>query len=56
MAEYPDKKRSASELLEMAAELAPYFNDMIAGDVGVSVVRNDKYIAYVPAAALNFQK
>ena len=49
------KNRSASELLEMAAELAPYFNDMIAGDVGVSVICNGKYIAYVPAAALDLK-
>ena len=26
MAEYPEKNRSAAELLEMVAELAPYFN------------------------------
>ncbi len=55
MAEYPDKKRSASELLEMVAELAPYFNDMIAGDIGVSVIRDGKYIAYVPAGSLDLK-
>jgi hypothetical protein len=52
MAEYPDKQRSAAEYLEMVAELAPYFNDMIAGDVGVSVLRDGKYIACVPPESL----
>jgi len=56
MAEYPDKHRSASEYLEMVAELAPYFNDMIAGDVGVSVDRDGKYIAYSPADSLDLKK
>jgi hypothetical protein len=56
MAEYPDKHRSAAEYLEMVAELAPYFNDMIAGDVGVSVDRDGKYIAYAPADSLNLKK
>ena len=35
MAEYPQRNRSASEYLEMMAELVPFFNDLIAGDVGV---------------------
>ena len=52
MADYPDKNRTGSEYLEMAAELAPYFNDMIAGDIGVSVIRDGKYIACVPPAAM----
>ncbi len=55
MAEYPEKNRSASEYLEMLAELVPYFNDIIAGDIGVSVIRDGKYIAYYPAAALDLK-
>lgn len=55
MAEYPDKHRPAAEYLEMVAELAPYFNDIIAGDIGVSVVRDGKYIAYYPAAGLDLK-
>ncbi len=54
MAEYPQRNRTASEYLEMMAELVPYFNDLIAGDVSVSVVRDGKYIAYCPADTLNF--
>lgn len=45
--------RTGEEILRMFAELAPYFNDMIAGDVGVSVIFDGKYIAYVPAASLD---
>jgi len=56
MAEYPNKHRSAAEYLEMVAELAPYFNDMIAGDVGVSVDLGGKYIAYSPADSLDLKK
>ncbi len=52
MAEYPQRNRSASEYLEMFAELAPYFNDLIAGDVSVGVVRDGKYIAYAPADSM----
>ena len=53
-AEYPQRNRTASEYLEMMAELVPYFNDLISGDVSVSVVRDGKYIAYCPADTLNF--
>lgn len=54
MAEYPQRNRSASEYLEMMAELVPYFNDLIAGDISVSVIRDGKYIAYVPADSMDF--
>ena len=56
MAEYPEKHRSAAEYLEMLAELAPYFNDIIAGDLGISVDRDGHYIAYAPAESLDFKK
>jgi predicted nucleic acid-binding Zn-ribbon protein len=46
-------KRTAAEILEMFAELAPYLNDIIAGDVGTSVIRDGKYIAYTPANSLD---
>ena len=55
MAEYPDNHRTAAEYLQMVAELVPYFNDMIAGDIGVSVVLDGKYIAYYPTAALDLK-
>ena len=55
MGEYPVKNRSASEYLEMLAELVPFFNDIIAGDIGVSVIRDGKYIAYYPAESLDLK-
>ena len=54
MAEYPQRNRMAADYLEMMAELVPYFNDLIAGDVSVSVIRDGKYIAYCPADTLDF--
>lgn len=46
--------RSAAEILGMFAEIAPYLNDAVAGDIGVSVIKDGVYIAYVPAESLNF--
>lgn len=46
-------RRTAAEILDMFAEIAPYLNDAVAGDVGVSVIKNGVYIAYVPAESLN---
>ncbi|HWQ61720.1 MAG TPA: methyl-accepting chemotaxis protein [Negativicutes bacterium] len=46
-------RRSAAEILDMFAEIAPYLNDAVAGDVGVSVIKDGVYIAYVPADSLN---
>ncbi len=56
MAEEPNgtnKQRSAAEILEMFAVVAPYLNDAVAGDVGVSVIKDGAYIAYVPADSLD---
>ena len=44
---------SGSEIIEMFCKLAPYINDIIPGDVGVTVVQNGQYIAYVPANDLD---
>jgi len=55
MAEYPQHNRTASEYLEMMAELVPYFNDLVPGDVSVGVIRDGKYIAYVPADSMDFK-
>ena len=44
---------SGYELLEMFCKVAPYFNDVIAGDVGVTIVRDGNYILYIPATDLN---
>ncbi len=46
-------RRTAAEILDMFAEIAPYLNDAVAGDIGVSVIKDGVYIAYVPAESLN---
>jgi X-X-X-Leu-X-X-Gly heptad repeat protein len=46
-------RRTAAEILDMFAEIAPYLNDAVAGDIGVSVIKDGVYIAYVPAQSLN---
>jgi hypothetical protein len=46
-------RRSAAEILDMFAELAPYINCIVAGDIGTSVVKDGKYIAYASAKTLN---
>lgn len=46
-------RRSAAEILDMFAEVAPFLNDAVAGDIGVSVIKDGVYIAYVPAESLN---
>ncbi len=47
-------RKSAAEILDMFAEIAPYLNNAVAGDIGVSVIKDGVYIAYAPAATLNF--
>ncbi len=51
LAERP--RRTAPEILDMFAELAPYINGIIAGDIGTSVIKDGKYIAYAAARTLN---
>lgn len=46
-------QRSGLELLNMFAELGPFMNDIIAGDVGMSVIADGKYLAYIPANTLD---
>ncbi|MBU2699816.1 putative protein YukE [Sporomusaceae bacterium BoRhaA] len=40
-------------LLSDFAKIAPYFNDVIAEDIGISVIEGKKYIAYMPAKKLD---
>ena len=46
---------SGSEMIEMLCKLAPYMNDIIPGDIGVAVVRDGKYVCYVPADSLDLK-
>lgn len=43
----------AEEILDMFAAVAPYLNHVSFGDVGISVVKDGKYLAYAPAESLN---
>lgn len=43
----------AEEILASFATVAPFFNDIVPGDMGISVIKDGKYIAYVPAQSLN---
>ncbi len=40
-------------LLKAFAEIASYLNDVIAEDIGISVIEGTKYIAYSPARGLD---
>jgi hypothetical protein len=44
---------SGYELLEMFCKVAPYMNDVVAGDIGMTVARDGNYILYIPASDLN---
>ncbi|MDU4962372.1 MAG: methyl-accepting chemotaxis protein [Sporomusaceae bacterium] len=43
------------ELLDMFCKLAPYMNDVVAGDIGISVVKDGLYTAYLPASDLDLK-
>lgn len=44
---------AAQEILAGFAAVAPFLNDIVPGDMGISVIKDAKYIAYVPAQSLN---
>ena len=44
---------TGNEIIDMFCKLAPYMNDIIPGDIGVTVVKDGRYICYVPADSLN---
>lgn len=44
---------TARQILDLFCQLAPYLNDAIPGDIGVTVAIDGKYAAYVPANDLN---
>ena len=46
---------TGSEMIDMLCKLAPYMNDIIPGDIGVTVVKDGKYICYAPADDLNLR-
>lgn len=44
------------ELLQYFAAVAPYVNQITAQDMGISVIDNEKYLAYVPAQKLDLKR
>ncbi len=46
---------TGSELLDMFMTIAPYFNDVVATDVGVTVVRDGRCVLYIPADDLDLK-
>ena len=46
---------TGSEMIEMLSKLAPYMNDIIPGDIGFTVVKDGKYLAYAPADGLDLK-
>lgn len=42
-----------SEILEHFAQIAPYLNEVIPGDIGIAIVKDYKYTLYIPADNLN---
>jgi len=47
------KKSSGQEIIRMFTELAPYINEMFVEDVGISVIENGVYTAYVPGKSFD---
>ncbi|EGO65494.1 methyl-accepting chemotaxis protein [Acetonema longum] len=44
---------TGTELLDLFTKLAPYLNDILAADVGITIVRGDRYSLYIPASDLD---
>ncbi|MBP2665813.1 MAG: yfmS 8, partial [Firmicutes bacterium] len=42
-----------SEIVDYFAQIAPYVNEIIPGDIGVTIAKDYKYTLYVPADGLN---
>lgn len=47
------QRHSGEDILRMFTEMAPYINDMIVEDIGISVIDKGTYTAYVPSASLD---
>ncbi len=46
---------TGSEVIELFTKVAPYLNDVLATDVGVTIARDGKYVLYVPAEDLDLK-
>lgn len=46
------QRHSGEEIVKLFTEVAPYINDIIIEDVGISVIKDGIYTAYVPGKSL----
>ena len=53
MEKNPNAKLSGRELLQCFAKIAPYFNQITAADIGITVVEGDTVLEYVRAEKLD---
>jgi X-X-X-Leu-X-X-Gly heptad repeat protein len=49
------RQLTGSEILDMFTDLAPYLNDIVAADIGVTIIRDGKYALYLPADELDLK-
>lgn len=47
------EKLSGEQLLDMVTAIAPYLNEFVPSDMGISVIKNGFYTTYVPGRMLN---
>ncbi|MDR3588815.1 MAG: methyl-accepting chemotaxis protein [Negativicutes bacterium] len=46
-------KLSTEDILDRFVDIAPYLNPVMAEDVGISVIKGDRYVLYLPAETLD---
>lgn len=46
---------SGSQILDMFIQVAPYINDIVAADIGVTIVKDGRYVLYIPATDLDLR-
>jgi len=47
------QRHSGEEIIRMFTELAPYINDIVVEDIGISVIKDGVYTAYVPGKSFD---
>lgn len=47
------KQHSGEEILQLFTEVAPYLNDIVIEDIGISVIKEGYYTAYVPGQSFD---
>jgi methyl-accepting chemotaxis protein len=47
------RQRSGEEILQLFTEIAPYINDIVIEDIGISVIKEGIYTAYVPGKSFD---